>query len=511
MTPDISQVIRDALDTNIKTLIERLTPVWESIGVDEEEIRNRMNDILLHSIQSDFEAFAVAQEEDRDTHIEAIQANCSEIRQIYTQLAEPLIDLSYTEEESTVTLSAQLERSESDVKNTLIKQATRLEELQAVGESLGQTLEDLGHPADPLLADTENLSAERLRLMEEAYAKANATRTELSERAVNLAGEITTLAKLVGQTDLMAISGGAAEAAAIEAVLLESRFVELKPRQLPTLESIKENLVQIRTERQAQVDDLYASIERLSGILQEPVPSKPSQLTTVDVDTLINIRDDMERQKMSKLEELCTKHRAVIDDLMEKLGDNVAGIDVPEDEPSEETLDALKTAEATMETRLAATEPIVELCLKREKILSDKAEFEIQSKDPSRLMKRDPGRLLREEKFRNTVKKDLPRISKKIMALIKGYEAEHGAFLRNGGEYKNEVVDQINGTNKRVSLVERTAPVRPASSETAELVKTLPRKGDASSKIGKAKPSGIKRPGSSRPRTAGTAKRSREM
>ncbi|KAG9393962.1 hypothetical protein J8273_4562 [Carpediemonas membranifera] len=478
----MAETIKAVIETETGTLLERLAPVWTSLGLSEDEVSREIETNLISGLREQFDIFASAQEDNRDKHVEDIQSNCQTIRDLFAQLGEEVIDLSFAGDK-TVTLKDQLQRTQTLLAETKEKVSQRSAQLEAVQLALEQAVADLGEKFPEELASTTDLSLSRLSKLEAAHKDASERRAHLTETAIQISTTLTALQAELGIDNLEQFSSEVPEAETIHPILKEHRTVEIVPRLIPALEKLVAGLEQVKAGRQQVIDDTYSEVCQIAGLLQEEVPAKPTDLTEAGVAAFVTKKDEMNAQKIERLSELCAAHRETIAGLKETLEGNDqinGGGDLPaESDCSEEALYKLKEVEEAFNQRVEAVLPILDLVGKREKILRDKEQFEKNSADPARLTKRDPGRLLREEKFRNTLKKDLPRINKKLIVLIKEYEAQGLTFMFGDEGYLDSVVNDVQTSNKRVPLAERTAPVR-QSADAAEKVKTLPRKGAGS-------------------------------
>jgi len=151
----------------------------------------------------------------------------------------------------------------------------------------------------------------------------------------------------------------------------------------------------------------------------------------------------LEALKRDKMKELIMIARAQLEELWDE-------ISAPEQERNsyrrlhytndftELVLLKLEEEVKSLDVRAQVVRPIVDQIKRRKKILEEKIEFEVVSSDPARLLskKRDPGRLLREEKMRNMITKELPKIESSLRAALHNWKEQHGTpFRYDGGDY----------------------------------------------------------------------------
>eukprot|EP01135_Chromosphaera_perkinsii_P004736 Nk52_evm8s295 gene=Nk52_evmTU8s295 len=97
---------------------------------------------------------------------------------------------------------------------------------------------------------------------------------------------------------------------------------------------------------------------------------------------------------------------------------------------------------------------ILKLVDKREKIREKIIQFELNSQDPSRLSNRG-GRLLQEEKIRNMVNKELPKLESKIEQSVSEWEKTNGQYFLVKGKRYVDVIRQQSEESKNKKEKER--------------------------------------------------------
>jgi hypothetical protein len=118
---------------------------------------------------------------------------------------------------------------------------------------------------------------------------------------------------------------------------------------------------------------------------------------------------------------------------------------------SDDLLARLQAEAARLETVLAAFRPLLAMAEKREALLAERDDFELQQKtdkNNSRLLvrnggqtprgsvvKRDVGRLLREEKLQARICKELPKLTVLLRGKVTKWEKTHGTFSFRGAPY----------------------------------------------------------------------------
>eukprot|EP01004_Peranema_trichophorum_P003693 NODE_2666_length_1524_cov_39.663812_g2297_i0.p1 GENE.NODE_2666_length_1524_cov_39.663812_g2297_i0~~NODE_2666_length_1524_cov_39.663812_g2297_i0.p1 ORF type:complete len:454 (-),score=76.97 NODE_2666_length_1524_cov_39.663812_g2297_i0:53-1414(-) len=136
---------------------------------------------------------------------------------------------------------------------------------------------------------------------------------------------------------------------------------------------------------------------------------------------------------------------------------------------TEENIALIEGLVVEMEDKLKQVDDVCKLCEKRQQLLDEEAELMEAQKDPDRLLNKKrnmASQLLKEEKIRNSIKKDLPKIESKIYSFCVEWQEQHGSAFTYHGQ---PLLQILTGEPIKPNSNVRPTPSPPAQVETQEV------------------------------------------
>ncbi|KAG0370829.1 microtubule associated protein-domain-containing protein [Gamsiella multidivaricata] len=203
-----------------------------------------------------------------------------------------------------------------------------------------------------------------------------------------------------------------------------------------------------RSKRETLVKDHMSTITSLWDKLRIEEDEREEFLTAhvgLTMDVIRGYKAEMsrlEKLKSQKLEDFIMEERDALDELWDKLyysSDQRQDFSPFFDEDFTDENLALHEAEvARLKQEVQDNEHILHAIEQYRAMLDDIRNFEISSMDAQRLFHRDPGRLLREEKFRNRIAREFPKVESELENALYEWQQNKGRpFLVYGEEYIN--------------------------------------------------------------------------
>jgi len=152
----------------------------------------------------------------------------------------------------------------------------------------------------------------------------------------------------------------------------------------------------------------------------------------------------LEGIKQTKLKEIIEERFFQMLELRKELGLQ------PEEFPliiSEQTFNMIEEEIFQLEKQLTLVKPIIDIIKRKKELIQEKALLEESSMDPSRLLSRGGGsgvRLLKEEKQRQKIQKELPKVEAQLCRMLQEYQQiNQKAFEYQGIKYPQQVENTI--------------------------------------------------------------------
>ncbi|KAG0347319.1 hypothetical protein BG004_007976 [Podila humilis] len=222
------------------------------------------------------------------------------------------------------------------------------------------------------------------------------------------------------------------------------------------LESKQSMLEDERAQRGAILQKRMADITRLWEKLridEEEREEFMSMHLGLSSDTIQSYKDELarlEELKSEKLADLILDERKLLIKLWEQMFYTEEQRESFTPFYSSDTSEAILTAHeeevSRLKDELESNTELFELTTRLVQSLHEIQEFQASSKDSNRLFKAEPGRLLREEKFRKSMRREVPRMATQLEAYLKEYEITYGApFLVYGERFLDTMWSKVNG------------------------------------------------------------------
>ena len=404
--------------------LDVLGALWNEVGLGVEE-RDEACQAVIGDVRRVLEARVAEMKETRAQMSLQIRVGRVKLHGIQRQLSDcaahheswkdeevsPNTPLS----EQLAALKEALAAAEEDKAGRLADMTECAEELRCL---LDELEEDIGRErATELLyfdEDSENLSAMRVEALETEMERCRDLRSERREAIEGLCSEIGNVCDLLGVS-----KGYYAEARSLSPT--EGTMAKLRAR----IEELQLDLVTSQERRAAVLADIAAlhdKLEQPKEDMERLVEAHPS-LHAADMAQLDREVDRLRVELRNRLPELIARERECIADMCKSLlvedGDLHA-----EGEASEACLEQLVQERERLRVLLELSAPLLKGVERREAILKEKAIMKdaTSAADPSRLLDRGSSsfRLRQEEeRRRNMVEKELPRLSDKLRRQVR--------------------------------------------------------------------------------------------
>jgi len=281
---------------------------------------------------------------------------------------------------------------------------------------------------------------------------------------------------------------------------IESGELSLSSACINSLRERRDHLVTIHHEREDVIKGLAVQILGLwnmLGVADEERATFLERNAGLSDDVLEECRCELSRLenlKRESMKAIIMKARAEIEALWEELHVFEADRDAFRRQRytldyDDQVLNGLHSYIKYLDERAQIVRPILKQIHKREEILKEKIDFEATSSDPARLLskKRDPGRLLREEKMRNMITKELPKIEATLRAALVKWNAENEvAFEYDGRDYLQVLGEEKVVEKQKKSVSQANASESLSKSRIISSTTTTPSKPSAPGSVSRS-------------------------
>ncbi|KAJ8599013.1 hypothetical protein CTAYLR_007681 [Chrysophaeum taylorii] len=433
--------LMEKIDIDIKHVVRSLEAIWNEVGYSDEE-RGLQMDKLSDELTQTLRAKLAQEVEVRDVFKKDIETKVRECEQLAGALGYDLEALEATTKQvREFRLSHGLMRLEEEQGRLEALKAERVAKLEPRRLAIVELAARLEHRLDhkfSVLGDTD-LGDSRLRALD---AKLNELRGIEALRTAEVAAYDTQSRALVRE-----LEDDEEDAAAFEADATPGDV------SLSALDGAKARLAALRDEKAARLCRLSTLGDQISLLWERLDVDAESQRrfralcreSTIKMRTFRLGEAELAKLKAElkdRVGDLVAARRQRMTELWDEM--NVAADERSRFAPffADDSLDENALAEhedmlAKLEARREALQPLLRLVERREELLDEREKIEKLQADPTRLTRRGPGAHA-ERKYEMEAErrlKQLPKITEKLIALIRDWEAKEGPFTWRGSSY----------------------------------------------------------------------------
>lgn len=432
--------------------MEPLTKLYASVGLTEDEtkecvqgINERLHELINEELQVEQARFDRMRNE-----LPEMEAELETLREV---LGGDGVGAKPSSDKAVLvpyhrSLTATVEAARATRGERLEQRNDKETKISSVRLELDGDAADVRSSSSPSEPEAGSAGGLTLALLGRLQARLDSVNDERKERVANVEAvrtKCSELRRMLGYTNEEAAAGeqgtnGSSAISTSALAALQHGLAELEAE---------------RTRRTAVLSDVAGYISELQSKLELPeaewvrLPEPDKDGLTLDVMGAYHAElERLDAIKGARLGPLLEAARARLRPLWEELymseeetrsvcaaawpseGASETSEDV---EDQEILLEAVEEEERRLKAKLESSvlgkslADVLGLMAKREGILSERAEMLAAKDDPSRLTsRRDPGRLLREEKLRNKVEKDLPKMNKRLRELAAEWSSANG-------------------------------------------------------------------------------------
>ena len=458
----------------------RVTPIieelWNQVGYDENQ-----RALAMESLREQLQEVCQRFEQDLVTQVSDLQIEIGNFYEKYRKdmkaygIAEETID----EKIGVIrpfSLTEQLEMARNTYSEFHVFVEERIEELTKLVQSAKESFDLLGVPAESrgefAEVGEDDLTQERIERFKQKIEELNHEKEEKKSQFEDAKAEINLIVAelcedLTGDDwDLMSSQS-------------------LSPETLQRLHDLKAKLDNLKEERIKKISEYALAITHLWNLLNISEDERTQFLeahSTLGANDLEACRDEvanLEKKRDEILPEIVRAQLAEINDLWsilhipaEKRNTFVRDEQQSEGEQLFHEFEFLKAEIERLKEIQTKVAPILELVQQREDIIAEYKKT-LQA-DPSRLMSRAKGyaqHLIREEKARRRYKVTLPRLEKKLYAMLTEHKQKTGEdFEWDGTPY----IETLPEPPKEVKPIMKKAKKKAKQDVTQLNCKTLP-------------------------------------
>lgn len=451
--------------------------LWTELGIDDEAQQNEFGELRqeFQTVYNQFLDKLSNRCKEARKEIEHVQSIHKQAMKAYglsdSDIAEALPQIEPTQ------LLQQLEKAKEAYQNFKLTCSDRIQKLESLVRTASEMFDALGVPLEERgeYSEVGDIDYSRDRI-ERFRKRIQDLRSDVEERTREVRAAKTTITNLVTE-----LKFGLAEA---DTTMLESDSIDAA-----TLQRCRELIEQLEAFKKKRVDEisqLAMEITHLWELLNISDKERAEFLkshSTISEEVLTSCKEELER--LSKLRderipELIEHQKQEALQLYERLHIAVESrpvfSDPSDDADGPQREFAFYEAEIVrLKKLLMSVTPILTSIEEREEIISEYENFGQAGTDAQRLLSRGPGhaqQLMREEKARRRYKVVLPRLDKKLYAMLKDYRDANGSdFEWDGSPY----IDKLTDVQEDLMPKKRTtAPKKKRRAKRNEACRTLP-------------------------------------
>ncbi|XP_023336270.1 protein regulator of cytokinesis 1 [Eurytemora carolleeae] len=469
MEGEFSRRIKDVVDDRVS----RLEGLWEELGIDEAGREDRSSTVLKH-ITELLDKMVNEDKKAKKRILDSLEYYSKQATKLSQELG-----ISFEFPDSSLVL-VQYERAVrheaknlEDIKNTRLEE---VKELRFVDEELCSRLGmDPFYISTTTVPNTEKLDElkEHIKQLEKQLALRIEQVTTQREEITRLYQELDMEPSTEMERELVCES--------LDRFVLSAKNIEDVGRIQSMLEDeVKKNQKEV-CECIEKIDALYARLQLDDNKKFHFLSNNRGHSVTVIASLKAEIVR-LEEIKRANIEKFIINIRDELnvlwDDCFYSEEQRNEFLPLHSTDFSEALLEAHETEVARLKTYYEDHKELFLKVSKRQEVWNKFMELERRAKDPSRLMNARGNSLLLEEKERNKVNKNLPRVEQELHQLIKEWENETGrTFLVHGVDFqafiekqKEEHLEQLEAekvareqAKKRTILQETRFGAKPAT------------------------------------------------
>eukprot|EP00743_Colponemidia_sp_Colp-15_P003724 GILK01004018.1.p1 GENE.GILK01004018.1~~GILK01004018.1.p1 ORF type:complete len:607 (-),score=148.82 GILK01004018.1:135-1892(-) len=439
--------------------MEELRALLDQIGVSNEE-KNSCVEALQQEVKLVCTRHVTnqrARKQNLVEHVESLSAKIAECQRRLGQAAETTV--------INQTLSQEVATRTEELRMLQEKEAGRRQMLNDKLAQLDEVCLSLGYDKNQQDVDRENLSTENLKQVDEKIFALSKEKAQKLEQSKAVAREIVSLWTVLGMSRSECTQQE-------EQIWMLSDRLPVTEQGMQGLVDMKQALVAEKLQRETTLREHTGRIAALWDRLKVQDAERSlffSKTNGIGRSAIIACEQELNRLEALKgamLKQLVLEVREKIlviweelhfseDERKQTFGDFFIEAELATDQLLDSHEEFLKALEA----KQLSLRPVLKLIGRRDEIVAQKDEQDRQRADSTRLLSRnenrDPGRLLREEKIRNMIEKELPKVTEKLLAAIGQWEQTSGETLTYDGKVLKEVLESDIATEKQRKEAEK--------------------------------------------------------
>ena len=455
---------------------ETMQALWNELGLDDDAQQTEFGE-LREAFQQVYQQFVDKLSnrcKETRSEIEHVQSIHKQAMKAYG-LSESDINDALPAIES-ANLLEQLETAKQAYQNFKMTCSDRIQKLEGLAHTANDMFDALGVPAEERgeYAEVGDIDYSRARI-ERFRKRIQELKSDVEERTREVRAAKTTINNLV--TELKFTLSDA------DKEMVESEKIDTET--LKRCKELTESLEVFKKKRVDEISQLAMEITHLWELLNISDKERAEFLkshSTIGEEVLTSCKEELERlSKMrdERIPELIEHQKQEALELYERLHIAVDSRPVfnepcsAADRPQREFM-FYEAEIVRLKKLLMSVTPIITSIEEREEIISEYETFGQTNTDAQRLLSRGPGyaqQLMREEKARRRYKVVLPRLDKKLYAMLKEYKEANGVDFDWDGE---PYIAKLGDVQEDLAPRKRTAPKKKRRSKRNEACRTLP-------------------------------------